>query len=207
MDLVKEIWDIFDTDDDKSTEATISFEEIAASIFDYVKSTVFEFETEWLELIFNELKKTNKLTQLRPVMIAYNRDKDNSCSVKEFRTIMREQLGISEKLLENWKLDVIIKRYAIKQNVREDETRLEANRFQFEDQKIFYFQMMIDIGLKNKNTPFRYSRSMRIAQTLENTVDLNYPDADNFIRFIDDEGYVKDGIITLSDFEKVCKKI
>ena len=60
--MVKEIWDIFDTDDDKSTEATISFEEIAASIFDYVKSTVFEFETEWLELIFNELKKTNKLT-------------------------------------------------------------------------------------------------------------------------------------------------
>ena len=65
--------------------------------------------------------------------------------------------------------------------------------------------MMIDIGLKNKGTHFKFSRSMKIGQTLENTIDLNYPDDDNFIRFVEDSGYVKDDIITLSEFEKICK--
>ena len=62
-------------------------------------------------------------------MIAYNKDKDNSCTPKEFRTMMREQLAVSQKLIEDWKINVLIKRYAIKPKVKDDEERVESNRF------------------------------------------------------------------------------
>ena len=62
-------------------------------------------------------------------MTAYNKDKDNSCSTKEFRTMMRDHLSITHKLLDDWKIDVLIKRYAIKAKEREDEVVTEAIRF------------------------------------------------------------------------------
>jgi hypothetical protein len=62
-------------------------------------------------------------------MIAYNRGKENSCSVKEFRILFRENLGISDKMIEDWKLNIIIKRYAIKVEKKENETTVESVRF------------------------------------------------------------------------------
>lgn len=67
--------------------------------------------------------------------------------------------------------------------------------------------MMIEIGMKNKGVPFKFANCMKMAQTLENIIDLNYPDSDNFVRYIEDEGFVTGETISLSKFEKVCKEI
>ena len=108
-------------------------------VLDYVETDVADRENGWLETTFLELKAQDKLSQLKGVMVAYNRGRDNSCSVKEFRVMVRESLGISQKFLEDWQLNVLIKRYAIKVLRKEDETTAESVRFSFEDQKVFYF--------------------------------------------------------------------
>jgi hypothetical protein len=68
--------------------------------------------------------------------------------------------------------------------------------------------MMIDFGLRNKGVPFEHLAAHRIAGTLENLVDVGFPDEDNFLRFLSDGGYVGgDGTLSQSRFIAACQKL
>jgi len=87
-------------------------DEIAIGIHDCVMNSCEDFELQYLESTYQILKKTRILGQIKDMMNFLNYNRDYSCTVPAFIEMFRNNFKISEFELEDWRIKVLMQRYA-----------------------------------------------------------------------------------------------
>lgn len=98
---------------DQNMQGTMGLDEIAVGIHDCVAGTCEDFEIQYLERTYQILKQTNMLGQIKDMMNFLNFNRDYSCTPKAFLDMFRNNFKISDFELEDWKVKVLMQRYAV----------------------------------------------------------------------------------------------
>jgi hypothetical protein len=106
------MYDCLDQDPDKAQRGTMGLDEIAIGIHDCVMNSCEDFEIQYLESTYQILKKTRILGQIKDMMNFFNFNRDYSCTVPAFIDMFRNNFKISEFELEDWRIKVLMQRYA-----------------------------------------------------------------------------------------------